>query len=46
MLRTHYCGQIRKEDVEKEVSLCGWIYRIREHGKIVFLDLRDREGSI
>ncbi|MDP8233662.1 MAG: aspartate--tRNA ligase [Candidatus Saelkia tenebricola] len=46
MLRTHYCGQIRKKDVEKEVSLCGWIYRIREHGKIVFLDLRDREGSI
>jgi len=46
LLRTDYCGQLRKEDVEKEVSLYGWVYRIREHGKIVFLDLRDREGTI
>ncbi len=46
MLRTHFCGQIRKSDVGKEVAVCGWIFRRREHGKITFFDLRDREGLI
>ncbi len=45
MLRTHTCGELRKRDISKDVKLCGWVDTIREHGKISFIDLRDRYGK-
>lgn len=44
MLRTHTCGQLNKEDLGKEVILAGWVDSRRDHGKIVFIDIRDRYG--
>src|SRR5690349_13089497 len=42
--RTHSCGQLRAADVGKSVVLTGWVQTYRDHGKAVFIDLRDRDG--
>lgn len=44
MLRTHTCGELRISDVNKQITLCGWVQRLRDKGSVLWIDLRDRYG--
>lgn len=43
-MRSHYCGDLNTSHLDQEVVLCGWVHRRRDHGGVIFLDLRDRNG--
>ncbi|MFC7367891.1 MULTISPECIES: aspartate--tRNA ligase [Vreelandella] len=43
-MRSHYCGQLNETLVEQTVTVCGWVHRRRDHGGVIFLDMRDRDG--
>jgi aspartyl-tRNA synthetase len=45
-MRTHYCGEINQDQIDQKITLCGWVHRRRDHGGVIFLDLRDREGIV
>ena len=45
-MRSHYCGQVEQSLIGQEVSVCGWVHRRRDHGGVIFIDLRDREGLL
>ena len=43
-MRSDYCGKLNSSHIDQEVELCGWVHRRRDHGGVIFIDLRDREG--
>ena len=45
-MRSHYCGAVTAADLDQTVTLCGWVHRRRDHGGVIFIDLRDREGLV
>ena len=45
-MRSHYCGLVTESLIGEEVSVCGWVHRRRDHGGVIFIDLRDREGLL
>lgn len=45
-MRSHYCGEINASHIDAEVEVCGWVHRRRDHGGVIFLDLRDRTGIV
>jgi len=45
-MRTHYCGAVTSADIDSTIALCGWAHRRRDHGGVIFIDLRDREGTV
>ncbi len=45
-MRSHYCGHVNETLLDQEVTLAGWVHRRRDHGGVIFIDLRDREGIV
>ena len=45
-MRTHYCGELNTDHLDQEITLVGWAHRRRDHGGVIFIDLRDREGRV
>ena len=45
-MRSHYCGEINEAHLGQEIELCGWVHKRRDHGGVIFIDLRDREGIV
>src|SRR3954467_1045533 len=45
-MRTEYCGFVNRAHLNQTITLCGWVHRRRDHGGVIFIDLRDREGLI
>ncbi|HSS46669.1 MAG TPA: aspartate--tRNA ligase [Burkholderiales bacterium] len=45
-MRTEYCGLVSRKHLQQSVTLCGWVHRRRDHGGVIFIDLRDREGLV
>lgn len=45
-MRTHYCGEVTAEEIGKEITVCGWVNSYRDHGELIFIDLRDKSGLI
>ncbi|PRD39678.1 UNVERIFIED_CONTAM: aspS [Trichonephila clavipes] len=45
-MRSHYCGSLNQSHIDQTVTLCGWVHRRRDHGGVIFLDMRDREGLV
>lgn len=45
-MRTHYCGELNQQDIGQVVSVCGWVNRRRDHGGVIFVDLRDKKGLL
>ena len=43
-MRTHFCGELNKKNLDQDVTLCGWVNRRRDHGGVIFLDIRDKKG--
>ena len=43
-MRSHFCGELNESNIDENVILCGWVHRRRDHGGVIFLDLRDRDG--
>ena len=45
-MRSHYCGELGSAQVGEQVEICGWVHRRRDHGGVIFLDIRDRSGIL
>jgi aspartyl-tRNA synthetase len=45
-MRTHYCGELNSQNIDQQVSVCGWVNRRRDHGGVIFVDLRDKKGML
>jgi aspartyl-tRNA synthetase len=46
MMRTHYCGELNEKHIDQTITIAGWVHRRRDHGGVIFLDMRDRDGLV